>query len=206
MARLRIDPGTLDRVLAVVLTAAIELETWFSGHQPHHKLAMAIAGPLLTAAIAVRRRYPFLVGTGAGLWGVVTSTLFPANLATVLVAWPCDMYALAVWTPPRRFLLGLLAFTVPTIALLPVAPHSVSSGMQFIVISTIVILLVRHVVRDRERRAEMAERERDLVAREVVVEERARIARELHDVIAHHVSMIVLFPAQWDPKLGIHVT
>jgi signal transduction histidine kinase len=45
---------------------------------------------------------------------------------------------------------------------------------------------------DRERRAQLAERERDLAAREAVVEERARIARELHDVIAHNVSMIVL--------------
>src|SRR5213076_115 len=48
------------------------------------------------------------------------------------------------------------------------------------------------VVGDRERRAQIAERERDLAAREAIVEERARIARELHDVIAHHVSMIVL--------------
>jgi signal transduction histidine kinase len=38
----------------------------------------------------------------------------------------------------------------------------------------------------------MAERERDLAAREAVVEERARIARELHDVIAHNVSMMVV--------------
>jgi signal transduction histidine kinase len=38
----------------------------------------------------------------------------------------------------------------------------------------------------------MAERERDVAAREAVVEERARIARELHDVIAHNVSMMVL--------------
>jgi signal transduction histidine kinase len=192
VARLRIDPVRLDLVLAVVLTVAIELETWFSSNQPHHKLAMAIVGPLLTGAIAVRRRYPFLVGTGAGLWGVVTSTLFPANLATVLIAWPCDMYALAVWTPPRRFLIGLLAFTVPAFALLPFAPHSVSSGVLFIVVSTVVILLVRRVIRDRERRAEIAERERDVAAREAVVEERARIARELHDAIAHNVSMMVV--------------
>jgi signal transduction histidine kinase len=192
VARLQINAVRLDRVLALVLTVAIELETWLSGHQTHHKAAMAIAGPLLTAAIAVRRRYPFLVGTGAGLWGVVTSTLFPANLATVLVAWPCDMYALAVWTPPRRFLVGLLALIVPALALLPVAPHSVSSGVQFLLIATIVILLVRRVILDRERRADMAERERDLAAREAVVEERARIARELHDAIAHNVSMMVV--------------
>ena len=54
------------------------------------------------------------------------------------------------------------------------------------------MLLVRRVVGDRERRAQMAERERDVAAREAVIEERARIARELHDVIAHHVSMIVV--------------
>ena len=59
-------------------------------------------------------------------------------------------------------------------------------------ITLVVMLFVRRVVGDRERRAQIAERERDLVAREAVVEERARIARELHDVIAHHVSMIVL--------------
>jgi signal transduction histidine kinase len=190
--RLRIEPMRLDQVLAVVLTVAIELETWLSSHQPHHKVAMAIAGPLLTAPIAVRRRYPFAVGVGAGLWGVLSSTLFPANLATVLIAWPCNMYALAVWTPTLRFVIGLIAFTVPALLLLPFGPHSISSGMQFLVISTVVILLVRRVVRDRERRADIAERERDLAAREAVVEERARIARELHDAIAHNVSMMVV--------------
>ena len=54
------------------------------------------------------------------------------------------------------------------------------------------MLLVRRVVGDRERRAQVAERERDVAAREAVVEERARIARELHDAIAHNVSMMVV--------------
>ena len=41
-------------------------------------------------------------------------------------------------------------------------------------------------------RAERAERERELRAREAVAEERGRIARELHDVIAHDVSVMVV--------------
>jgi signal transduction histidine kinase len=54
------------------------------------------------------------------------------------------------------------------------------------------MVIVRRVLGERDRRLLYAERERDLAAREAVVEERARIARELHDAIAHNVSMMVL--------------
>jgi signal transduction histidine kinase len=43
-----------------------------------------------------------------------------------------------------------------------------------------------------ELRAAQAERERDAAARIAVAEERARIARELHDIVAHAVSVMVL--------------
>jgi len=71
-------------------------------------------------------------------------------------------------------------------------PASLSNALQFGLISVVVMVLVRRVVGDRERRVQLAERERDLAAREAVVEERARIARELHDAIAHNVSMMVI--------------
>jgi signal transduction histidine kinase len=43
-----------------------------------------------------------------------------------------------------------------------------------------------------EQRAEHAEREREVAARIAVAEERARIARELHDIVAHAMSVMVL--------------
>ncbi len=43
-----------------------------------------------------------------------------------------------------------------------------------------------------EERASLAEREREGAARIAVAEERARIARELHDIVAHAVSVMVL--------------
>ncbi len=50
----------------------------------------------------------------------------------------------------------------------------------------------RAYVRNLVVRTEQLEREREQLAREAVATERARIARELHDVIAHHVSVMVL--------------
>jgi signal transduction histidine kinase len=46
--------------------------------------------------------------------------------------------------------------------------------------------------REAEERARRAEREREVTARIAVAEERARIARELHDIVAHAVSVMVL--------------
>jgi signal transduction histidine kinase len=90
-----------------------------------------------------------------------------------------------------------------TAALLAAAagPHTTLSSTAFVLLVVLaVMLLVRRVVGDRERRVELAERERDLAAREAVAGERARIARELHDVVAHSVSVIVV-QAQAGPRL-----
>jgi signal transduction histidine kinase len=78
--------------------------------------------------------------------------------------------------------------------LAPGIVHSKKEGtvVTFTVVTVVVMVLVRRVLGDREHRLRLAERERDLAAREAVVEERARIARELHDAIAHNVSMIVM--------------
>ncbi|TWP44941.1 sensor histidine kinase [Lentzea tibetensis] len=50
----------------------------------------------------------------------------------------------------------------------------------------------RQLVASLRNRAEQAERERDLRAANAVAEERARIARELHDVVAHRISQIAV--------------
>jgi signal transduction histidine kinase len=99
---------------------------------------------------------------------------------------------LAVWTSARVFVAGLVFFAVSDLA--PAAFHSgkVGTVFPFTLVALFVMVLVRRVLGDRDRRLELAERERDLAAREAVVEERARIARELHDAIAHNVSMIVV--------------
>ena len=189
---LRIDPAKLDLALAAILAVTSELEAWLGSVSGTERLVVAIAGPLMAATVAVRRRHPAVAGIAAVLIAEIVAIAWkPPNTVSFAIAWLCSMYALAVWTSTRVFVVGAVLLTVPTLA--SVAIHGgPKGGTSFALIALIAMLLVRRIVGDRERRAQIAERERDLAAREAVVEERARIARELHDVIAHHVSMIVL--------------
>jgi signal transduction histidine kinase len=146
----------------------------------------------MAGTVAVRRRYPAAAGIAAALIAETVAIAWkPPNTVSFGIAWLCSMYALTVWTSTRAFAVGAAVVTLPTLVSVAIRGEP-KGGASFAVITLAVMLLVRRVVGDRERRAQIAERERDLAAREAVVEERARIARELHDVIAHHVSMIVL--------------
>jgi signal transduction histidine kinase len=188
----RIDPVKLDLILAVALAIASELEAWFGSVTGQERLVVAIAGPLMASTVAVRRLYPAAAGIAAALIAETVAIAWkPPNTVSFGIAWLCSIYALTVWTTTLWFAIGVTVMALPTLVSVAIQGEP-KGGASFTVITLVVMLLVRRVVGDRERRAQIAERERDLVAREAVVEERARIARELHDVIAHHVSMIVL--------------
>jgi signal transduction histidine kinase len=140
--------------------------------------------------VAIRRVYPTVAGVVAGVVVAVHLSVWgDAQVISQSLAWLCAMYGLAVWAEPRRFALGAIAIVIASV--IP-GPETGTSGAVWALATVVALLFVRRVVRDREHRAQIAERERDVAAREAVVEERARIARELHDVIAHNVSMIVL--------------
>jgi signal transduction histidine kinase len=185
------NPARVDQALALTLTLALELEIWLTGNASEHRIAVSILGPLATVAVAVRRRYPTHSGLLAALSATVLQTWWPTALLSYAIAWMCDMYALTVWTTRRWFAIGLVVFAGGALTGLPWAADR-AGGFFFIVVATSVMLLVRAVVGDRDRRLRLAEREREIAAREAVVEERARIARELHDAIAHNVSMMVV--------------
>jgi signal transduction histidine kinase len=190
--RFRIDPVKLDRVLAVVLAVASELEAWLGSGSGKEQLVIAVAGPLMAGTVAVRRRYPAAAGIAAVLIAETVALVWRApNTVSFGIAWLCSMYALTVWTSSWVFAVGAALVAVPTLLSVAIRGEP-KGGVSFTLITLAVMVLVRRLVGDWERRARIAERERDVAAREAVVEERARIARELHDVIAHHVSMIVL--------------
>jgi len=78
-------------------------------------------------------------------------------------------------------------------------PRHAAGDFVFIPLVFVLVWVAGFAVRGRaahaeaaEQRADHAEREREAAARVAVAEERARIARELHDIVAHAVSVMVL--------------
>ena len=193
LSRLRPDPVLIDWVLAGLLTAGGQLAVWLGADAGDNRQAGALFAAAIMAPVAVRRRYPTVVGTAVPVLSAADHMLWNPSFIGYPIATFCALYALTVWTiPPRRFALCVALLAAAFLATSLAPGGSLPAALPFTVVTVVVMLLIRRVVGDRDRRARVAERERDVAAREAVVEERARIARELHDVIAHHVSMIVL--------------
>ena len=190
--RRRLDLVTVDRVLAVVLTALALAGILIGSDAAGHRLGAALTAPLMTVPIAFRRRWPVIVGVLVPVVGALGSALWDGQSVAYPISEFMALYALAVWTSTREFAVGTTAF-VAAAMLSALLPHGGLNGSAlFVMVGVIAMLLARNIVKDREHKAELAERERDVAAREAVVEERARIARELHDAIAHNVSMVVM--------------
>lgn len=190
----RTRAARVDRLLAAVLLVLYELQcvVFVDALRLGWRGAlMLVAGGAVTSAVAVRRRWPGPVGTGTQALLVVTGWWVGLPAGPLTVAWFCSLYAVAVWTGRRWFVLGTAFFACSSV--LPGLDGTWKQELvPFAVGGAVVMVLLRIVVGGRDRMLQLAERERQVAAREAVVEERARIARELHDVIAHHVSTMVV--------------
>ena len=189
----RPDPVAFDCVLAIALVLVAELQIWVGGGAGRFEVVAASIAPPLAACVAVRRLYPTIAGiTAQGVMTLAFGVWGDTQILGNSVAWFCALYALTVWASPRRFVAGAAFVLASNLAAAAGPVASVQRSGLFGVVTLVVMLLIRRVLGDRERRVQLAQRERDVAAREAVVEERARIARELHDAIAHNVSMMVV--------------
>jgi signal transduction histidine kinase len=194
---LRSDPVKVDWALAFVLTFLGAVQVAAGGIAGSGRLVPAVLVAALGVTVAIRRRHPTLAGVVAGvLVGLEMAFRGDPQVASNAVAYLCALYALAVWSPPRRFGLGMIVIVAADVGASP----TVAANVEWALGTTVVMLIVRRVVRDRDERAAQAERERDLAAHEAALHERTRIARELHDVIAHSVTVMVV-QAQAGPRL-----
>ena len=157
---------------------------------------------VLVLPIVARRRFPFagpavywLLGAGITF---VDPLLIPYASALFVVGM-ADAFLLGNLRDSRRAGAGLAVVVGSAVTIVYNIPgHSVSQ-LVFVPLEFAVSWVAGFAVRARaeqaeaaEVRATAAELERDAAARVAVAEERARIARELHDIVAHAVSVMVL--------------
>ncbi len=193
----------VDYLVALALLAAIELQVWLSRGIPD-RLTATLVGVVIALAVAFRRRWPLrgmlvliavlvvrtVVGGGGGSHQPVG--VMPALILLV--------YGMGAFAPPWRSQWVLVLLVVVSGANNLSKP---GNGLTQAVVSAIIVVLVPYALgrwmRARAARAQIdrghAERldaTRELTAQTAAFEERTRIARELHDVIAHSVSLMVI--------------
>jgi signal transduction histidine kinase len=161
---------------------------------------------VMVVAVVFRRRYPvgaFAVAVAAGALQVFTGARPTGpDLAIVIL-----VYTLAAYRPRRVSVPGLIVclFGAAVAVLTWGRPSSLSPPTALLAESVVLMgpVLIGWVLGDSMRyrrayyanledRAARLERERDAQAQIATAAERARIARELHDVVAHNVSVMVV--------------
>jgi signal transduction histidine kinase len=161
----------------------------------------------ITLPQAWRRQYPLTVATAvtvAFLGARIIATV-PETSVTTLAIW-LAIYSAAVHghKPARTWVLSLcygavVAELAREVFFLP--RHEPISALSFLLFYNVVVVLLPWLLGAairalREHQRELADqavelqREREENARQAVFAERVRIARELHDVVAHHVSVM----------------
>lgn len=158
---------------------------------------------VLVSPLLLRRRFPFAGPAAyfvlAPLLSVIDPLLVPfvGSLGVVGLA---AAFMLGNLRNGLQAAVGLGLVTGSLLFIVVAIPgEQTASQMAFIPLRFVVAWIAGFILRERAERAEaaeiratVAERERDAAARVAVAEERARIARELHDIVAHAVSVMVL--------------
>lgn len=208
-----------DLVLALIFVAWTQLDLW--GHAPATlrvvggRGVLALLLVLVTMPLAVRRRSPaatlLIAAASLAVAAVLVRNSAGGVPVEVFIAMLVAFYSVGAHCDDRRApLVGALALAViaATDLARPGFFNGGHSARPAAWLAFAIAWLVgrdmrrrRGRVADLESRAEQMEREREEKAQLAVSEERARIARELHDIVAHGVSVIVA-----QARAGPHLT
>jgi len=197
-----LSPSRLDVLLAVGVTIGLVGYTWANKGASLAAAAGTVLAAVMGAGIWCRRRAPVASGiTIAGAGGFYELLVEQAGVvlvAPVLLAF----YSIGAYAPLPRAGVGLALGLALTFLGYVNDSRSLSSWLENVVFAGLVAGSVWAggvAVRvNRGRAAQLAdlaaqlEREREDKARLAVAAERARIARELHDVVAHAISVIAV--------------
>jgi signal transduction histidine kinase len=185
-----------ELVLVFGLGVVAQAELWLDGTWADDRAGLSLLAVAMTAALLLRLRAPLatLALQLAGLVAMDVANGVPDNDPMAMVVMGLvAVYSAGAHTHGRR-LLAAAALTLGMVAL-GVAQDGESANVSGILFFGVVVgapFLAGMAIRVRRDRERLLERERDERARLAVADERTRISRELHDVVAHAISVIVL--------------
>jgi signal transduction histidine kinase len=194
-----------DVALAVALSvfAQLDLRLDLDNSTPYGPpWAVAVCTLVATGALAFRRRAPLATAltvaaavAGPELFTVLTISLW-GDFVPMLVA----AYSVARHADRQRAAAGVLAIATAFVVLLLRVPSiGAKQNIPFAFVPLVLVTLAGRALRRRQlshaaltlQATRLAE-DQEAWVRDAVAAERARIARELHDVVAHCVSVMVI--------------
>lgn len=201
---LRRHPTWVDSFWALVLLGFSSL--WIANDELHaHSRAAAVPLALaLSTVVALRRRMPekmLLLGILVGVLQLVLDVQAnPGDFAMLVIIYTVAANG-ARWASRIAFAGGLVASTISTLRWPNETDGQWADAVSavFLAVPFLLAWVIGDSLRTRrayyaelEERAARLQREREAQSKAAVAAERARIARELHDVVAHNVSVMVV--------------
>ncbi len=187
-------PSRFDAAISAAFVLMTVAEAVASSAVESPLTHVLVAG-LAMAGLAWRRHYPLLVAgfvIAADIY-LNREAQFSTLLALVLVS-----YTVGAETAPPRSYAGLAVVLVPFLvglSLQGLVPSDVGAAFVFVVgpwtVGTTVRRRLQHTQEALDR-ADRLQRDQEARAATAVADERARIARELHDIVSHSLSVITI--------------
>ena len=197
-------PGRLDVSIALAFLLLVVAEAALSPDVPSPLLHVTVAGAAM-AALAYRRRAPLVV---AAVVAVANFGLNPEGQFSTLLSLVLVTFTVGAETDPPRSYYGLGIVLLPFVALLTyegLEPSDLAAALVFLIGPWGVGSATRQRTRRTEQavaRAEQLERDREREAEAAAAEERTRIARELHDIVSHSISVVTVQTQAVRRRLG----
>jgi signal transduction histidine kinase len=188
-------PAAAELVLAVILfysgNALLQAANGREGY-PHAEIKLILISLLGTAPLLLRGRWPLQAWALSALAMVLSldvvrphALIGTPHVPTLGIVYLLCLYAIAVRCR-RAVTLGVLAFSA-------VGCYLIDPPTAALALLCAVPVLLGYTVRVRRAaRRTLAEQEARHEEETAVLAERQRIARELHDVVAHHMSVIAI--------------